>query len=193
MDNPLAEMAHQTARRGTRAIAQDRCRGAAELPAVAADNERLRELVNDHEYYRVVAASIKALAKLDYAASENLVREQAASASNYQIKLVALEAMAKHNSTSAGDLIFAALDDNMPDDIQTAGLQALSAYKQQDSRLVPALRKVLRTDNFGMVFAALQLAGDRKLKALLPDLEELKKRIPIRASFVNETEQKINS
>jgi len=165
----------------------------AELPATVADNELLREHVNDHEYYRVVGSAIRALGKLDFAGSESLLREQAASATNGQVRAAALQALVEHDAPGAGDLVFAAMDDSMPDSVQNAAVLALMAYKRDDDRVEPALRKMLQSNNFQSIFGALQVAANRKMKGLLPDLEALKKRNPRTAPMVDQTVQKISS
>lgn len=163
------------------------------LPDAQEEVPRIRGLVNDREPYRVVVAAMRGLAKLDYAGSEALIREQAKTSTNAEVKGAALQTLAEHNAPDAGDLIFGALDENQPDEIQAAGMQALTAYKKDDPRIIPILRAQLKSSNFRAVFGVLQIAGDKKLKALIPDLEDLKKRIPQGAGFVDQTIARINS
>ncbi|MEA2554395.1 MAG: aminopeptidase, partial [Fimbriimonadaceae bacterium] len=146
------------------------------LPVDASENERLRGLINDKEPYRVVAAAIKALGFLDYAASAKLIEAQARTSDNSRIRGSALTVLAENNSPVAADLIFESLGEMQPDDVQQAGISALAKLKGDDPRILPALRGALNSGNFDLIFPAISAARARKEKALIPDLEALKKR-----------------
>ncbi len=147
----------------------------AQLPADASENNRLRSLINDHEGYIVVAAAIKNLSDLDYAGSASLIEEQAKTSLNPGIKGAALTALLAHNAPDAADIMFRSLDAKSPDEAQTAGMAALSSFKGDDPRIVPALRNALHSGNFNLIFPAMQVATTRKIKDLIPDLQDLKK------------------
>lgn len=157
---------------GRRATAVD---ALAALPADAAENNRIRDLINDREAYGVVATAIKNLGELDYAGNAALIDSQAKTSTNAAIKGAALTVLLAHNAPDASDIMFQSLDAMAPDDVQAAGMSALSSFKGDDPRIVPALRNAIHSGNFNLIFQAIQLASSRKIKDLIPDLEDLKK------------------
>ncbi len=182
-----SELGHESVRRRAQAI-----QALAQLPSNDTENAKLRSLINDKKPYRVVAAAISALAALDYANSEDLIRQQASSATNLSIRENALVVLTKHNAAGAGDLIFAAMDENSPGDVQLAGVRALAVYEEEDPRFIPALRHALKSNDFQIVLGGLQIASSRKLKVLLPDLAELRKRLPLITGQIDEAIAKVN-
>ncbi len=150
----------------------------ADLPSEPAEIQLLRGLINVREPYRVVAAAMAALAKLDYVGSASLIENQAKSSDNALVRGSALGILVKNNAPGATDLMFRLLQDTQPDEAQQAGMSALSEFKGDDSRLVPALRSAIKAGDFGSVFAVFEIARKRRITELLPDLEGLKKRYP---------------
>jgi hypothetical protein len=80
----------------------------------------------------------------------------------------------KNNDPGAAEIMFQSLGEMEPDDIQRAGMTALSSFKGDDPRIVPALRNALHSGNFNMILPAIQIAQTRKIKELIPDLQALK-------------------
>ena len=162
------------------------------LPQDAAGTDRLKGLINDVQPYSVVAEAIKALGEQSYASSADLIEQQARTSESAAIRAASFEAMAKGGSTQVTDLIFAATDDSNPESVRTAGFNALAFVKSDDPRFLPAMKRGLFSRNFGVLQVLLQLATEKKLKAVIPILEELKVAIPQGAGFFNEAITKIN-
>ena len=157
------------------------------LPANPQETNRLRSLINDKEAYAVVATAIRAIATLDFAASESLIEHQAKTSENAQVRGAALSVLLDNDAPGAKDLLFAGLDESKPDVEQHASLAALSNFKGDDPRIIPFLRRALQSDDaFEFMFPAIEITGKRKIKELVPDLEALKKRHRFTAGQVDQ-------
>ncbi len=162
------------------------------LSSEPAENQRLRALIDDKQPYAVVAEAIRALGKLDYAGSRSLIEAQAKTSMNSNIRAAALGAMVDTNAPNVAELIFAAAAEDNPSEVRIAGFRALSTFKGSDPRIVEVLRSGLKNRNFQLLAAVLQVIGERKVKELIPDIEQLKKDIPQGAGFFQETIDAIN-
>ena len=156
----------------------------ASLPRTPKDLALFRSLINDQEPYVVVAASIGAVAEQDFANSKPVILHQAKTSSNRAVRLAALEALVKAGAPEAADAVFATLSDSQPATIRAAGIQALENLKGDDPRLVPALRSALQSGSPPLVINSARIAADRKLTALLPDLEAVKAKMKFGASII---------
>ncbi|MHB8635367.1 MAG: M1 family aminopeptidase [Fimbriimonadaceae bacterium] len=165
----------------------------ADLPATPQENARLRSLINDSQAYEVVAAAIRASAKVDYAGSQAEIEHQAKTSDNAQVRGAALGVLAINDAPGAVDMIFASMTPDQPDAVQQAGMAALADIKGDDPRIVPALRAALQSTDFRSLLSAVQIASKRKIKELIPDLLDLKKRFPFGASLVDQAIKTIQS
>jgi hypothetical protein len=94
------------------------------------------------------------------------------------VREAALTLLVGHGAPGSTELMFAALDEGQPDDVQLAGLSALNVFKGRDPRVVTTLRRILKSaDEFEVVFQAIDCAANRKLKELVPDLQDVKSRL----------------
>ncbi len=165
-----SEISHQNYGRASQAID-----ALALLSSNAAENDRLRSLINDKSGYAVVAAAIRALSKLDFNSSKTLIENAARTSTNTQIRRQALNELLVHNDPVGVDAMFDSLGEMQPDDIQVAGMNALQNYKGgNDPRIVTALHNALTSGNFNMIFPAMAIASTRKVKEVIPDLQALK-------------------
>lgn len=150
----------------------------AALPADPAETKRLEGLINDTAPYRVVVEAMKAAATLDWPGSQSLIENQAKTSANGLVKGAAISILMDHDVPTGPDMMFASLAENQPDEVQQAGMAALSHYKGNDPRVVTAVRTALNSGNFGMISAGLAVADSKKLKEVIPDLQALKAQIP---------------
>lgn len=183
-----SELSHESLERRVSAV-----NGLGALASTPDDFSRIRTALSDREPYRVVAAAIGVLGEKDFANSEAMIEQQAKSSDQQDIRGAALSALASHDAPGAADLVFASMADTEPDAVQSAGLQALGSLKGNDPRIVDALRTVLKSSNFRMQFSAIQIVGQRKLVQLKPELEDIKKRQPFFAQFVDQALAKLSS
>ncbi len=181
------ELKHEAFERRTAAV-----EALAALSKNPTELQRLKGLVNDVEPYSVVAAVINGLADQDFASSADVIERQARTATNSTIRAAAISAMAKAGAPGALDLVFAAVSDTNPDDVRTAGFRAMASLKGDDPRTVPALRAGLTSHNFRLLQVVLQTCIQRKVKEVIPDLEQLKKAIPFAAGFFEDAITQIN-
>lgn len=151
----------------------------------------LRTLIDDHQPYAVVEAALRGLSDQDFAGSKTLILSQARSMRG-TIRSVALTALVKADAPEAREAIFDSLAERQPLEIQQAGMGGLGRWKGDDPRLVPTLRRLLHGDDFTLAFSAAQVAGDRKIKDLVPDLENAKKTFTFRSSFFDDQIKKIS-
>jgi aminopeptidase N len=175
----ISELNHKSFDRRAQAV-----RALAQLPNDPATDVALRDLVNDKTPYAEEAAAIEALSTLDYAASESMIRAQATNCANTEVRSAALNALVKNNATGANELVFRSLSEDQPDTVQTAGLNALGGVKGDDPRIVEAVRAAIRSHNFRVFQSVIQIAVTRKMKAVIPDLEQMQKDIPRAAAFL---------
>lgn len=164
----------------------------AQLPNDPAENQKLRSLINDTEGYFVIAAAIKALSALDYDASASLIENQAKTSTKSSIRGAALTALMEHNAPHANDIMFDSLGEMQPDDVQQAGMNALRNFKGQDPRIVPAVRTALASGNISLVFPAMTVARNRKIKEVIPDLQALKTQFSFLGSQIDSAIAEIN-
>jgi aminopeptidase N len=182
----FGELKHENFERREHAV-----RALSELPNDAETNNVLQGLLNDSEPYRVVAASITALGALDYANSHDLIYNQAAHATNGQIRGAGLAVLVKHDDPKGVDLVFDSLGEMQPDEMQSAGLNALAYVKGNDSRVVKFVREAINSGNFRLIQTAMQVAVARKMKEVIPDLKALEAKNPRVAGFIEPIIQQI--
>lgn len=162
----------------------DAVRALSELPNDPATNSALTALVNDTTPYAEEAAAINALGTLDYADSKVMIKNEASKEENTAVRGAALRALLKNNEPGANDLVFASLDDMQPDSVQAAGISALALVKGDDDRVLVAVRGALKSRNFRLLQTVLQIVTERKMKEVIPDLEDIQKEIPRAAGFL---------
>ena len=168
-----SELTHENFQRRATALT-----ALASMPPDAQDFKLLRGLVDDMQPYAVVSGAIHAVAKFDYEGSKSVIEQQAKTSSVLQIRRAALEELLSHNDAKAADLMFDSMKEDQPSGARQAGIATLASFKGDDPRIVPALRSMLKSeDNFGGVFQAIEIIQTRKLKEMIPDLQDLKKRI----------------
>jgi aminopeptidase N len=163
-----------------------------QLPADPAETAKIRGLVNDTAPYAVIAAAIKILGTTDYAASQGVIENQAKTSTNAVVKGAALNALLDNKAPDAVDIMFVALGETQPDEVQQAGMATLANFKGDDPRIVPAVRTGLNSGNFNMIFQAMGIARTRKIKEVIPDLEVLKKQFGFFASQIDAAIADIN-
>jgi len=169
----IGELRHESFLRRTDAV-----RALALLPKDEDTDARLRDLVNDTTPYAEEAAAIDALAKLDYAKSEPMIRFQATTSQNDQVRGAALNALVSNNAAEANDLVFASLAETESDKVRTAGFMALAGVKSSDPRIVQFVRKEIQARNFATLNAVIRAAVARRMKEVVPDLKDFIKAVP---------------
>jgi aminopeptidase N len=175
-----SELTHENFARRTAAV-----NALADLPANPGDVQRLRGLIDDKQPYSVVAAAMTASAKFDYPGSASLIANQAKTSQNALVRGTALGILVKNKAAGSTDLMFQLLQDTQPDEAQQAGIAALTEFTGDDPRFIPALRAGLKSGDFGAIFPIVEIARKRKIKELLPDLEDVKKRFPFLAESID--------
>lgn len=181
------QLAHENF--GRRADAVD---ALAMLTPDSGTTQRLRSMINDKESYVALAAAIRASAKLDFAGSAAAIEQQAKTSQNSQVRGAALRALLENNAPNATDLMFAAVDEMQPDNVQRAGVTAMAAYKGDDPRVLPTVRRMLASTDFDSILGAVEVAKARKMKEVIPDLEAIKKRYSFAANEMDKAIAEIN-
>jgi len=181
----ISELKHEAYERRTEAA---QALAKYKTPAVFA---ALRGVVDDSQPYAVVAAAINGLAANDFKASAVLIRKQAAS-TNPQIRGAALKALASNHDSGALDEIFKSVEPGQTDEVRNAGYTALRGFKGDDPRVLPAVRAGLK-DLGRFTRTVIGIAGDRKMKEVLTDLDSLLKRYPFLDGTIQEAKKKIQS
>jgi len=182
-----SELKHKNFVRRSAAVA-----ALAALPSDAAENARLRALINDKDPYAVVAEAIRSLGASDYDATVPLIKEQAKTSTNTQVRSAALNALLSHNDADGVTLMFDSLGEMQPDEVQQAGMNALQSFKGDDPRVVPALHNALTSGNFNMIIPAITIARTRKVKEVIPDLQALKAQFGFFGQQIDEAIAEIN-
>ena len=164
-----------------------------DLPKTPEIIESLKALINDKQPYVVVTAAIESLSKLDFAAGKPLIVKVARSETNGPLRQTALSTLASNEAPEAADLIFDSIHEKQPLAIRSAGYQALSGLKKADPRLTSALRVALKSGISLDTVSAARIAGDKKIKELVSDLEAAKKLTPEAVQLLEEAIKKIKA
>jgi aminopeptidase N len=164
------------------------------LPPDAGTNSKLRSMVNDREPYDVVTAVIRTLGKLDFTGNRDLIEGQARTSLERDSRAAALALLIENKAEGAADLVFQAAEETQPIVVQSAAFDVLQRSTFDDPRLLPLLRANIASDDYqGLVFEAVSVARNRKMKELLPELRELAKRTPFAIDFLQTAIKAIES
>jgi hypothetical protein len=183
----LGELKHDSFNRRADAV-----RALSQLPKDPATNSALTALVNDKTPYAEEAAAIISLSTLDYADSKALIKDEASKEENTAVRGAALRALLQNNEPGANDLVFASLADTEPDSVQSAGISALGLVKGDDDRVLLAVRAALKSRNFRLLQTVIAVVEERKMKAVIPDLEDLQKENPRAKGFLQPIIDELN-
>lgn len=165
----LAETTHVSVQR--RAIAAT---GLAKLSAGESDRLRLKQLLGEDQPYDVVAAALRGLAPLDFAAVRDFATTQASKATFPALRRAALEVLADHTAPGWDAAILDTATEHHRPLIREVGLHALTRLPHEDPRVASSLRSALASRDSRIVSTAVALAGKLKQKTLQPDLERMK-------------------
>ncbi len=149
------------------------------LPSNGHTTAQLQKMTGSNQPYNVVVNVVKSLSKLDFKESQALLLKLARTSTDRPIRAAALIEVAKNDPSAGADLMYASVQSSQPYAVRTAGFEALAATSVEDPRLIPILRKHLNSnDYYGLVFDALSVVRNRKIKELLPEMKALAQRIP---------------
>lgn len=172
---------------------QRRANAATGLAGVAnatSDRELLHRLMQDDQPYAVVGAALKGLAKIDFESSKPLAEKWAKTSPGADLRAAALEVLAEAKSNGWIDAILDSASDKNITLIRCRGVEALVRIPRDDARLPDALRSALSSSEEPVVGSALRAATMLRIKAIIPDLEQLKK---VRPGMAGEIEAAIKA
>ncbi len=149
-----------------------------QLPATPEDTKILRALINDTEYYPVVAAATRVLGAWDAKTNEDVINKAAQMNSLGEVVRQAAFEAAAQDATSGVPILVNASKASNPPAIRQAALRAMGSVKGDDSQTRAALRTALHEDNTQIVLSAASAIVQRKDKDLLPDMKAVQQSPP---------------
>ena len=148
--------------------------GLAKLANGEGDKKRLLQMLSDEQPYDVVAAALRGLGSIDFASVRDFAAKQAATATFPALRRAALEVLADHSARGWDAAILGTATEHHEPLIREVGLRALARLPKDDSRVAASLRSALASRDSRIVSDAIVLAGQMKVKALQPDLIQMK-------------------
>ena len=144
------------------------------LSASESDRKRLHDLLGDDQPYDVVAAALRGLATLDFPSVQGFATTQAAKANYPALRRAALEVLADHHAPGWDAAILETATEHHQPLVREVGLNALAKLPHDDARVITSLQNALKSRDSKIVSDAIHVTGRLKVKALKPDLEQLK-------------------
>ncbi len=138
------------------------------------DIARLKKMLGDDQPYVVVAAALKGLAKIDYALVRDFAANVALKTQSQDLRRAALDVMTAAKAPGWDAVILDTSSEGHSTYIRQIGVDALTNIPAEDPRLLNAVRSALHAGETPVISAAIHQATARNLKALIPDLQDLK-------------------
>jgi aminopeptidase N len=148
--------------------------GLAVIAHNAEDIDRVRQMQGDDQPYEVVSAALRGLAKIDCTLVGKVAKNFARTSGNQELRRSALDVLIAAKAPGWEDAVFATAAEGNRTYIRAIGVEELAHIPSSDSRLVPAVRSALHAGENPVISAAIQLASNRQLRELIPDLQDLK-------------------
>ena len=165
----ISELMHPNYRRSANAAT-----GLAGVATKPGDREILERLLKSGQPYIVEAAALQGLASIDFASVREFAERAAKSSPSADLRAAALDVLADAKSSGWIEAILDSASDSNITLIRCVGVDALKRIPREDRRLPDALRSALNSAEDPVVGSALRAATALRIKAIVPDLEQMK-------------------